>query len=345
MELYNYRERAIMRALSEDASASLSSLSKTAKCSRATVTRILKRLTKEFGIKFTIELNDDALGFTQRHLIAIKFGKEPSRSEIADAFKDDIYSSNIYLCKGDFDLLVQVRSNNSMDYIVWESLLPGKLGDFKPKIYPSELMLTNFGYFPISPEQITAMARNLNAKDIGMLSLLAQNSRIKMTALAKKLGINRTTANYRLFSLRKANIIKKFTISINKPPKNYIIAYLVNYTFNKTSHIRSVRMMEYYKNYDEELPIMNSFSLLAPMSGSYRFFGMGAFEDRKTAINSAIKAHMRIFDKEEVSIKHAQVVAAIKGSYPFRNVDIKKEYTRFQWNTEGNSINMTNFNK
>ena len=330
MDFHSYKEKAILRKLSEDSSASMEELSKAAKCSRATAYKILSDLEEKLKIRYTLELDEDKIGITQRHVLVVKFNNEkPSKEFIQKLFENDLYVSNAYICEGDFDLIIHVRSNDPMNYIVWESKLPGYFADFEPRIYPSELMLTNFGYLPINPEQISLS--NLNEKDKAILKELTSNSRQSISELSKKIGISRTTIEYRLYMLKKEGIIKRFTISINKPYKNYILAYFVNYIFTKDSPARSIKMMEYYKSYDEELPFMNTFQLLAPMSGSYRFFGVGLFENEKDAIENAVKPHISIFDKEHVRMKRAAIIDIAKGSYPFRNIDIRSNYTRFQW--------------
>jgi DNA-binding Lrp family transcriptional regulator len=217
-----------------------------------------------------------------------------------------------------------------MSYIVWESLLPGKLGDYGVNIYPSELMNTNFGYFPIASATITRFAKGVDDTDKALLALLADDSRISLSKLSRSLKISRNTLYYRLFALKK-EIIKRFTLSVNEPPFGYILAYVVNYRFNKTSHNRSINMMEYYKSYDDGLPFLNTFQLLAPMSGSHRFFGMGLFSNRADAVKNAIIAHKNIFNQENPEIKYARVTGIVKGTLPFRNIDIKNNYTRFRW--------------
>jgi len=326
---YSYRDKAILRMLSEDATASIEELAKAAKCSRVTVYRAISALEQRFKIKYTLELDEEKVGITQRHLIVVKFKEKPEQSLLQQLFAEDINISSAYICEGDFDLIIHARSNDPMQYIVWETRLPGKLADFGPRIYPSELMLTNFGYFPINPEQISMT--NLKEKDKLIVAELAANSRQSITSIAKKLGIGRATLEYRIHMLKKEGIIKRFTISINKPHKDYILAYLVNYVFTKDSPARSIKMMNYYKSYDEQLPILNTFQLLAPMSGSYRFLGIGIFDDKRDAMEHAVKAHINIFEKENVDIKKARIVGLVKGSYPFRNMDINADYTRFQW--------------
>ena len=331
MKIFSYRESAILRALSEDSKTSIRELTDLAHCSRITATKELKKLKSAYDIRFSVEVDEDALGLVQRHLLIVRLDKKPKLKELVEIFKDDPYTDNIYLCKGSFDLIIHAVTSDPMSYIVWESLLPGKLGDYGVNIYPSELMHTNFGYFPIAKATISKFAKGIDDTDRSLLMLLAEDSSASMSGLSRALKIRRNTLYYRLFTLKKSGIIKRFTLSVNKPPFGYILAYAVNYRFNSTSFKRSVRMMEYYKSYDEGFPLMSTFQLLAPMSGSYRFLGIGLFEDRADAMKNAIAAHKSIFTQEDPDIKHARITGIVKGSFPFRSIDIKSNYTRFRW--------------
>jgi DNA-binding Lrp family transcriptional regulator len=329
VDLYNYREKIILRKISEDATTSLEELAEAAKCSRITASKILNKLIDRLKIHFTIELDEEKIGLTQRHIIILKFKKKPEEEYLRRLLENDRVVSNAYLCEGDFDLIINARLNDSMLYIVWESKFPSLLADFEPKIYPSTLMVNNFGYLPINPDQLTMS--NLNEKDRLILAELAKNSRTSLTELSKRLGINRTTLNYRIHMLKKEGIIKRFTIAANNPHKNYILTFVANYVFAKDTPARSIRMMHYYQEYDKELPLLNTFQLLAPMSGSYRFLAIGLFDDEKDAAEHAINAHYEIFDKEHVAIKKARITSLLKGSYPFRSLDIVSNYRRAPW--------------
>ena len=193
--------------------------------------------------------------------------------------------------------------------------------------------LLNFGYMPIDGASVLHMARGMDNLDRGILALLIDDSRLGLRAMASKLGINATTLKYRMDSLLQRGIIKRFTVSFNRPPKNYLLAYVTNYHFNKTSHLRSMKMMDYYKRYDNGLPLLNTFQLLAPMSGSFRFLGIALFDDKKSA-DKSLHAHCEIFNQENVNMKRARIADVIKGTFPFRNLDMDRNYTKFRWQGE-----------
>ncbi|MDE1851253.1 MAG: AsnC family transcriptional regulator [Candidatus Micrarchaeota archaeon] len=332
MPIYGFRTKSILRELSTNSRISITDLAKKLKCSRITAAKVLADVSSSYGVKFGLEFDEDKLGITQRHLLLIRLEKKPSLGELRELFAGDDHINCAFLCNGDFDLIIHAVATNPMDYIVWESLLPGKLADYGVDIYPSQLMLTNFGYMPINSGTLNSMAQNVNDKDKAIMALLNDDSRIGISEISSKLGIGRTTVHYRIFSLLRNGLIKRFTISLAKSPLKYVLAYTTNYHFNKTSHFRSVQMMEYYRQYDQDMPLFNTFQLLAPMSGSYRFLGIALFDDKKAAIKGGIVAHKSIFNQERVHMKSAEITGVIKGSYPFRNLDMMSNYRRFRWN-------------
>jgi DNA-binding Lrp family transcriptional regulator len=334
VKVFSFKTRVALRALSENARASISDIAQKAKCSRITAAKEVRKLVEDYDVRFRVEVDEDALGMVQRHLLLVKLTGKPKLDDLVETFRKDPYANNVYLCEGDFNLIIHAISSDPMKYIMWESLLPGKLGDYGVNIYPSELMHTNFGYFPVTDVAMSKFAVNVDEKDRNILAALARDSDKSVSGLAEELGMNRTTLYYRMFMLEKRGMIKRFTVSVNRPPMDYMLAYAVNYRFNKTSSTRSVKMMEYYKGYDESLPLMTTFQLLAPMSGSFRFLGMGLFENRAAANKGAIAAHREIFNQEEVDMKTARITGLVKGSYPFRNLDIVNDYTRFKWSEE-----------
>ncbi len=328
---YSFREKAILRSLSEDSRAPVSSIAKDAKCSRITVVKYIRELVRRYDIRFIVEVDEDKLGFNQRHIVIVRFLKKPSLKKLKEIFCNDPLVSNAYYCEGDFGLILHVVTPDPMDYIIWESLLPGKLGDFNVEIYPSELMLTNFGYLPISGELVYRASKNINRMDKEIINALNKDGRASSVKLSKELKINRTTLHYRIFTLFKKGIIKRLTIAVNRPPMDYVIAFAVNYNFNRTSQLRAIKVRKYYQTFDKDMPLLNSFQLLAPMSGSYRFFGIGIFQNKEEAVEFAIKSHKEIYSEENIQIKYARVTGLVKGLYPFRNLDMIEHYRKFEW--------------
>lgn len=331
MVVYGYRTRMILKELSEDSRISVTDLAKKLKCSRITTSKILNEVIAKYKVRFCIEVDENKLGLLQSHLVIVKLEKKPKIEDLREIFANETKVNCAFLCKGDFDLIIHATTNDPRKYIMWESLVAGQLADYGVQLHPSQLMMMNFGYLPLTSDTLHKFAIGINQKDLELLTQLCNNSRMRVSELASILKFSRTTVHYRIHTLLKKGIIKRFTICVGKPPQKHILTYAVNYHFNRTSPQRSVQMMEYYKQYDEELPLLTTFQLLAPLSGSYRFLGIALFNDKQEAIKNGITAHRRIFSEEHVEIKYAQITDVIKGSYPFRNIDITKNYNRLLW--------------
>ena len=68
---------------------------------------------------------------------------------------------------------------------------------------------------------------------------------------------------------------------------------------------------------------------------------MGLFKDKSDAVENAIKVHNRIFSTERPEVEYARIVKLIKGSFPYRNIDMEENYRRFNWS----QLSMENLQK
>ena len=332
MDYFTNTQKLLLRALSSNSRATVMELCKSAKCSRVTVAKQLKRLGQKLDIKYTIEVDETKLGASERHLIIVKLTERPSIKTLRAFFAKEKYAQQVYITEGDYDLLIYARASDPVSYIRWETYLASELSDYGATIWPSEFVVTHFGYFPLQDDFIEDIKEGgLNEKDKRILKILNRSSRTSYTDIAKATGMDKGTIRYRIFNLKKTGIIKRFTIAVQKPPKSYIISYLVNYNFNKTTLSRSALARHSYMTADDTLPMLNTFQILAPTSGSYRFFALALFENEKEAEERALLEHSRIFSKENVQIVHARVTKIVKGEFPFRNLDIKDNYVVIKW--------------
>jgi len=69
----------------------------------------------------------------------------------------------------------------------------------------------------------------LDDKDLAIISLMKDNSRLSIRDIAKKTGIRPSTVHQRITNLRKEGIIEKFTIKLNNKAigENFIIFMLI----------------------------------------------------------------------------------------------------------------------
>ncbi len=334
MQEYSFVKKALLRELSENARATITELAKAAKCSRTTVINNLGALEKEFGIRYTIEFNEDEMNFSQRHVLRIEFTKKPKPEFIDSVFKDDKVAQFVAWIEGQFDLFVYAITDSGRRYMKWETDLAIKLAQYRPKIRPSEIEFTQLGYFPISNELLEAITFprfKLDETDKKMLLLLNENARIGYSDISRALKINDDTVRYRFKRIMKMGVIKRFTIAIQKPPTTYNTVLFARYRFGPGHESRASRIRNLYMDIDGPLPIMNTFQYVTPLTGTYRFFQMGCFEDEKAAQENGPGAQRKFFKEDIPTIYFGRIIKVIKGFLPYRNIDVRKNYQILKW--------------
>jgi DNA-binding Lrp family transcriptional regulator len=337
---YSYTKRALLRELSENSRASVTILAKKLKCSRNTIISNMRFLEKEFGLKYTLQFNKEKVGFMQNQVWSIKFGIKPKTEEIEKIFKDDIFAEIVAQTEGDFDLLMVRKvptntiTNTGEKYKNWGLSKGIKLLKYRPSIRFSLAIVTHTGFTPISKEtlqNIDFTRLGMNKLDKEMIIELNNNSRLTYRGLAKLLNEDVETIRYRFKRFTKANIIKRFTIVLKKPPMKYNIAFLMDYDLAPGLIGRYKEAHDYYLAIDGKMPLVNTFSYLALTSGRYLLFGIGCFENEEKAIQKAIIAHKEMFNEDNPAIHYAKITNMIKGSLPIRNIDIEKDFLNLKW--------------
>jgi DNA-binding Lrp family transcriptional regulator len=331
--IFTNRDRMLLMELSADARASLTRLAKVAGCSVATAAKLVDRLVRTLDIRFTLEIDMDRLGFPERHILMLKFKKKPGEEFLRDFFKGDTYAQDVYLTSGDFDLLVFAAADTPINYIRWETDLAANLSDYEPELRPSEFVFPQLGFVPLSDGFVDFIREEIRAdkKDRQILRELNRNSRVGYRDLARLTGMNEDTIRYRIFKLVKRQIVRRFTIAVQNPGYGSLVAYFLRYRFSKNTTTDAFpQMRNRYMNEGAETPLINTYPMIAPISGSYRSFGMAFDRDRKQALYNAVKWHSILLKKEEIRERHALITKPIKGLLPLRNLD-PKQYYRLIW--------------
>ncbi len=331
--IFSNRDRILLRELSMDARASLTHLAKSAGCSVVTAKKLVDRLVKRLDIRFTLEIDMDRLGFPERHILMLKFKKTPSEEFLRDLFKNDTYAQDVYLASGDFDLLVFAAADTPVNYIKWETDLAAALSDYVPEVRPSEFVFPQLGYVPLNDTFVDFIREEIKAdkKDRQILRELNRNSRVGYRELARLTGMNEDTIRYRVFKLMKRQIVRRFTVAVQNPGYGSLIAYFLRYRFSKdTTTSAFPQMRNRYMSEGGERPLLNAYPMIAPISGSYRSFGMAFDREKTQALYNAVKWHSILLKKEEIRERHALIVRTLKGLLPLRNLDATANY-RFIW--------------
>jgi len=334
MKEYGYTKRAVLRVLSEDARASISDISKTARCSRSVASKYVKELEEEFGLHYTIDFKKDAIGLTYRYILWVKFATKPPKEKLIELFKEDNMVQFAAFTDGDFDMVVEAETNTGKNYILWETALAYKLVEYRPSMHPSQIVMTHIGFIPISNSLLQTLdlsEHGLNDTDKKILLAMNENSRASYRDIAKKVGINEDTARYRISKIVSSGIVQRFSAIVTKPPTEYNITFFVTYRFAPGTEKRAAKARKYYMEVDGEMPLVNTFQILAPTSGSERFFVVACFNSKKEAIENGIEMHKEIFKGDDPKIIYAKIDDVLKGYLPIRNVDVRKLYNIIKW--------------
>ncbi|MEM0094736.1 MAG: winged helix-turn-helix transcriptional regulator [Candidatus Micrarchaeaceae archaeon] len=334
MREYDYSKRAVLRMLCEDARASITDIAKYARCSRSIASRYIKELEDEFGLRYTIDFKKDAIGLAYRYILWIKFATPPPEEKLLEVLKEDYKVQFAATTAGDFDLLVEVESSEGSSYILWETALAYKLAEYRPSIHPSQIVMTHIGFIPISNDLLSTIDlsnQGISERDKKIILALNENSRSSYREIAKKTGINEDTVRYRMSKIMSSGIIQRLSAIVTKPPTEYNMAFFVTYRFAPGTEKRAAHARKYYMEIDGKMPLINTFQILAPTSGSERFFVISCFDSKEEAMEKGIKMHKVIFKGDEPKIVHAKIGSVLKGFLPIRNIDVRKLYNVIKW--------------
>lgn len=325
---FGTREKVVLRELSSNSRASLSSMAKEAGCSYVTVGKIIDKLKKELDIRFVLELDLTKLGFIQRHILMIKFNKKPPEEWLELLSKNDKNILAAYLTVGQFDMVVMASESDPMGYLLWEFRFIQKLSEYGGQVKSSDMPDFIFGYLPADSAFIGETRMKMKADDKILLQLLNENSRIGLVKLARRLGTRESTISYKIFKLVRSGIIKRFTIAVQKPPQEYMLGLFEQwFSFSKSFEVRAELERRHMLNIDAQIPVLTTFQMAAPLSGSYGNFIIGLFGSEKEAMENAVKKHRFFYSTEKYEERHARIIKPVKGLLPLRNLDIKQNYT------------------
>lgn len=329
---FDAREKIILRELSNNSRASLSTMAKKAQCSYVTVGKVMDKLKEKLDLKFTLEIDPIKLGLLQNHILMIKFKEKPDPKWLESVLNDEKEVILAYLTQGQYDLIVFAAAGDPVKYILWEFVLTQKLSNYGVLVKSSDLPYFSFGYLPIGNMIIGESKIKISSNDKLLLRLLNENSRLSYSELARRMKSSESTIRYKLFTLVKSGVIKRFTIAVQSPPQPYIMSFFENWTsYTEKFEEKAATERKITLNIDEQLPVLNTFQMSIPLSGSFGNFTIALFETEKDALENTVKKRKSIYRNEGYEEKHARILKPLKGLLPFRNLDIKENYNVVEW--------------
>lgn len=321
--------RKIVRALSENARISISELSKILNLSRRTTKERMLKVEKELGIRYTLELNEEALGLTNPHIIAVKFAREPDYGEVSEILAGSHMPQIVMKARGNYDLLIYANAANRMDYVFWDKTTQVRLAKYGVQWQTSGVAFIHLGFCPIRNALIEKL--DLPEKYKSMLLLLNENSRLSFHEISQKLGMHFNTVAYNFNKLVKMGYIKRFTIVVSKPPETTTIAMFGKYTISEGFEEASMKMRKEISWIDDDMPLISRYPFSIQLLGSYDFFFAGIYDNEKVGYDKLIKYYKNTYKKQNVKVAYATLQDTLLGDFPLRNVNSKKEFNMIRW--------------
>jgi DNA-binding Lrp family transcriptional regulator len=253
----------------------------------------IKQLQKKGIIKnFYTVIDAFKLGYISfRVYLTFENINQKIKSEIIKYFVENKYSWWVGKTEGRFDIVVIIWVKNINEfYAFWEKTLTKYRNYFDKQIFSVYTQLYHYRYSFLL-EQYPKEDRNTfeitggggiveyDDVDIQILRLLAENSRIETTKMAKILQITSKTLRKRIKRLRNLNVILGYRIQINYSKLDYvyykvdidlndysqrntIISYIKNdphlIFIDKTTGMADVELEFYVKNLQHLLTIINN---------------------------------------------------------------------------------------
>lgn len=342
-EQYSLVSRKMMRALSENSRMRLTKLAKQFNISRTAARKRLLKLEQEFGIKYTLELNEEKIGIVNPHIIMVKFGKKPDPKYLAGVFARSYIPQVAATVKGTYDLLIYANAPTNAEYIHWDKSMQILLADYDVLWQPSDVGHKQLGFYPVRNELLDRL--DVPQEHKLLIRALNSNARASFQDISKQTGMHFNTVAYNFKKLLKLGYIKRFTLTTDKPENVIIMTHFSRFIASKTFEDDSKRNRAMWKA-DDDYPLISRYLLINQLVGSYDFFAAGVFDNIDVAYHGDLarfKQHMR---PERPKIVYGTVEKVLLGRLPIRSVDTKKEYNTLVWSPEfDNGVNLTSQSK
>ena len=331
---YSIISRKMVRMLSENSRISISEMAKQLGVSRYTISEKLKRLEKELGLRYTLELNEAALGLSSPHLIAVKFRKNPNYDKIKSILLASCIPQVAFSASGDYDLVVYANALSGSEYAKWDKAMKILLSEFHAIWQPSEIIHKQLCFFPLRSEMISRTQVDPSTKQL--LMLLNDNARMSFQQISKKLNMHFNTVKYNYDKLLKQGVIRRSTITLDMIKGISFVAWFSNYSpaegYEESSAKARIPLF-----IDDEHPLINRYMLTASLIGSHDLFSIDVFDNKATAMKYDIKYHKSLFVKHGIKMAIGEITSLLIGRLPIRSIDPKKEYKVVQWTTKFDS--------
>jgi DNA-binding Lrp family transcriptional regulator len=279
------------------------------------VGRLLKRLEEQYRIVYTLDLDEQALGFSEGRVITIKFGKAPNVDLLKEKFRKDIFVQDAYLATGDFDLLIYVVGLTSKDFQAWQFSLRKEFSEYVPTVKVSNLNEKQIGFFPIRDELIRE-STVLNDVEKRILITLNGDSRIKLKDLVRRSNTTQMRAIYAIQKLKEKGVIRRFSALTQNPDKRLFACYTLAITPIKE---HNKLFLEFAKEVVAEgsREIVNDYAFWSECQGSIDALVLCSFANGEVMAKRGPNLIERLWSAESPKIEKAMLTGIIVGKWPF----------------------------
>ncbi len=313
----------LLMYLYDDSRAPLKALGREFNISYHTVSEVLKKLEEKYVLSYTLDLNEQALGFTEGRIIAIKFGNMPNVEALKERFKKDIFVQCAYLGSGDFDLLLYVVGLTNKDFNFWQYKFRVDFSEYKPNLRFATITFYPIGAFPLRNELI-AESTILSDNEKKVLLLLNEDSRIKLSELVKKSKLTQMRVIYIMKKLKEKGVIKRYTTLVQQPDKRLLAAYAISDTPGKWHKKLLLNFLEEITREDLH-EASNDYGLMCDTNGFCDGLYICAFEDGEVAAKRGPEILRNLWKDEDARIEKVILTSLLTGKWPFHLEQYKQQ--------------------
>lgn len=331
---YSLPTRRIVRMLSENARLSVTEIAKRLGISRPTVKERLRRLEADLGMRYTLEIDELALGLVSPHLINIRFRNEPDYTRIKELMLRSYIPQLALVTSGYYNMIVYANAFSTSEYARWDKSMRILLAEYGAEWRPSEVVHRQLGFFPIRNDTIDRS--HMDGKYKLMLKLLNDNSRLSFQQLSKATGMHFNTVKYRYGKLMDMGYVKRPTVTLPMLRKLTFMSFFARYTPVLGYEASSANARLAFTTDDSD-SLISRYLICSPLIGNDDFFTLGVFDSRQAAYEADVEYHRNVLANHNVKLRYAEVKEVLFGRLPIRSIDTKKEYATIIWNPDFNA--------
>ena len=218
------KDKKILYSLSKDMRSSAASIGRKCGLNKNTVVYRISRLFDSGIVKRCIGLvNTQGLGFTRHEVfIQLKNANEDKEREISEFIAKNPMFLWVRCSLGNYDILTEFYSKNSEDYEKTISEIRNAFGQFIKRM-DSAIVLVEYS-FPlkllgeVDEERVetSPVKIDVDKKDLIIMKDLANDARVPVVNISKKVRLSPDAVAYRIRELIKKNIIFGYRVVVDE---------------------------------------------------------------------------------------------------------------------------------